>query len=231
MRLLVLSTWWPDPPDNGSRMRAFHLLRGLGRRHTITLVAFGAPADPSACSAVGSVCERVIGLTEPCLAGGRLGLRGLLSPVPRYHAQTESPAMLAIARSLTPGHDAVIGLQISAARYLAELPSVPRVFEEVEVTAIRERWAQKSLRPIDYFKKFYGDTVLGGSTAALRCGLEFFGPERVVFASDFPYGPESGLWFLRENLRSVDEVEVSERERDGIYFGNALKLIRKRLPA
>ena len=91
--------------------------------------------------------------------------------------------------------------------------------------AIRERMAQKSLRPIDYFKKFYADTVLGGSTAALRCGLEFFGPEHVVFASDFPYGPERGLWFLRENLRSVDEVEIGERERDGIYFGNALKLM------
>jgi uncharacterized protein len=91
--------------------------------------------------------------------------------------------------------------------------------------AIRERMAQKSLRPIDYFRKFYADTVLGGSTAALRCGLEFFGPEHVVFASDFPYGPERGLWFLRESLRAVDEVEIGARERDGIYFGNALKLM------
>ncbi|HUF80739.1 MAG TPA: amidohydrolase family protein [Burkholderiales bacterium] len=94
--------------------------------------------------------------------------------------------------------------------------------------AIRERMAQKSLRPIDYFKKFYGDTVVGGSTAALRCGLDFFGPDHVVFASDFPSGPERGLWFLRENLRSVDEVEIGASERDGIYFGNALKLMGMR---
>jgi aminocarboxymuconate-semialdehyde decarboxylase len=91
--------------------------------------------------------------------------------------------------------------------------------------AIRGRMTQKGLRPIDYFKKFYADTVVGGSTAALRCGLDFFGPEHVVFASDFPYGPESGLWFLRENLRSVDEVEIGPHERDGIYFRNALKLM------
>jgi len=96
--------------------------------------------------------------------------------------------------------------------------------------AIRERMTQKSLRPIDYFKKFYGDTVLGGSTAALRCGLDFFGPEHVVFASDFPYGPESGLWFLRENMRSVDELDIGKAEREGIYFGNALKLMRMALP-
>jgi aminocarboxymuconate-semialdehyde decarboxylase len=92
--------------------------------------------------------------------------------------------------------------------------------------AIRERMAQKSLRPLDYFKKFYGDTVLGGSDAALRCGLDFFGPEHVLFGTDFPYGPESGLWFLRENMRSLDEIDLPKAERDGIYFGNALKLMR-----
>jgi aminocarboxymuconate-semialdehyde decarboxylase len=36
--------------------------------------------------------------------------------------------------------------------------------------------------PIEYFKMFFGDTVLGGSAPALRCGLEFFGPDHVVFA-------------------------------------------------
>ncbi len=94
--------------------------------------------------------------------------------------------------------------------------------------AIRARMAERSLRPIDYFRRFYADTVLGGSTAALRCGLDFFGPERVVFATDFPFGPENGLWFLRENMRSVEELDLPVRERDGIYFGNALKLLRAR---
>lgn len=92
--------------------------------------------------------------------------------------------------------------------------------------AIRARMAAKSLRPIDYFRRFYADTVLGGSTAALRCGLDFFGPDHVVFATDFPFGPENGMWFLRENMRSVDELDMPSRERDGIYFGNALKLMR-----
>jgi aminocarboxymuconate-semialdehyde decarboxylase len=92
--------------------------------------------------------------------------------------------------------------------------------------AIRARMAAKSQRPIDYFRRFYADTVLGGSTAALRCGLDFFGPDHVVFATDFPFGPENGMWFLRENMRSVDELEMPAREREGIYFGNALKLMR-----
>ena len=34
------------------------------------------------------------------------------------------------------------------------------------------------------------------------------------------------MWFLRENMRSVEELELAGSERDGIYFGNALKLLR-----
>ena len=96
--------------------------------------------------------------------------------------------------------------------------------------AIRARMAAKSMRPIDYFRRFYADTVLGGSTAALRCGLDFFGPDHVVFATDFPFGPENGMWFLRENMRSVDELEIPAAEREGIYLGNALRLLAPTRP-
>jgi aminocarboxymuconate-semialdehyde decarboxylase len=96
--------------------------------------------------------------------------------------------------------------------------------------AIRARMAAKSKRPIDYFRRFYADTVLGGSTAALRCGLDFFGPDHVVFATDFPFGPENGMWFLRENMRSVDELEIPAAEREGIYLGNALRLLAPTRP-
>ena len=96
--------------------------------------------------------------------------------------------------------------------------------------AIRARMAEKSQRPIDYFRRFYADTVLGGSTAALRCGLDFFGPDHVVFATDFPFGPENGMWFLRENMRSVDELEIPAAEREGIYLGNALRLLAPTRP-
>ena len=40
MRILFLSTWFPYPPDNGSKIRAFHLLRALSKSHQVTLVAF-----------------------------------------------------------------------------------------------------------------------------------------------------------------------------------------------
>jgi len=85
--------------------------------------------------------------------------------------------------------------------------------------------------PIEYFRMFYGDTVLGGSTAALRCGLEFFGADRVVFASDCPFDPEGGPMFIREGIRSVEDLGLADGDRDKIYLGNALRLMRmKALP-
>jgi len=81
-------------------------------------------------------------------------------------------------------------------------------------------------KPIEYFRMFYADTVLGGSASALRCGLDFFGADRIVFASDCPFDPEGGPMFIREGIRSVEDLKLSEEDKRKIYFGNALKLLR-----
>lgn len=80
--------------------------------------------------------------------------------------------------------------------------------------------------PIEYFKMFYGDTVLGGSSAALRCGLDFFGVDHVVFASDCPFDPEGGPMFIREGIRSIEDQGLSEEDRRKLYAGNAMRLMR-----
>ncbi|TFY99971.1 amidohydrolase family protein [Ramlibacter rhizophilus] len=80
-------------------------------------------------------------------------------------------------------------------------------------------------RPIEYFRLFFGDTVLGGNASALRCGLDFFGADRVVFASDCPFDPEGGPMFIREGIRSVESLGLSEEDKNKIYLANALKLL------
>jgi aminocarboxymuconate-semialdehyde decarboxylase len=51
-------------------------------------------------------------------------------------------------------------------------------------------------RPLDYFKGFYADTVVFGSASATRCGLDFFGAQNVLFASDPPFDPEKGPGYI-----------------------------------
>jgi aminocarboxymuconate-semialdehyde decarboxylase len=83
-----------------------------------------------------------------------------------------------------------------------------------------------SKRPVEYFRMFYGDTVVGGSAPALRCGLDFFGADRVLFASDCPFDPEGGPMFIRENMRAVNETEMSDADRRKIFSGNAIAMMR-----
>ena len=81
-------------------------------------------------------------------------------------------------------------------------------------------------RPYDYFKMFYADTALFGAKHAVECGLTFFGVNQVVFASDFPFDPEKGTYNIRETIKDIDGLEISEADRKTIYEGNARRLLR-----
>jgi len=82
-------------------------------------------------------------------------------------------------------------------------------------------------RPVDYFKQnFYADTALFGAQAATVCGLDFFGADRVLFASDSPFDPEGGSLYIRETIRILDALEISDEVRAKIYHGNAEKLLK-----
>ncbi|MEZ2127855.1 MULTISPECIES: amidohydrolase family protein [unclassified Sinorhizobium] len=65
---------------------------------------------------------------------------------------------------------------------------------------------------IDYFKAFFGDTSLSGAAGALSCGLDFFGKERVFFATDFPFDAEGGTYLIRETIRSFSEAGLSAED-------------------
>jgi len=80
-------------------------------------------------------------------------------------------------------------------------------------------------RPLDYFKMFYVDTATFGSKAALECALSFYGVEHVLFASDAPFDPEGGPMYIRETIRCIDALDISEEDREKIYYKNACRLL------
>jgi aminocarboxymuconate-semialdehyde decarboxylase len=81
-------------------------------------------------------------------------------------------------------------------------------------------------RPLDYFKMFYADSAVFGSASATRCDLDFFGVDNVLFASDSPFDPEKGPGYIRETIAVLDGLDLSDAERDQIYRGNAVKLLK-----
>ena len=80
-------------------------------------------------------------------------------------------------------------------------------------------------RPVEYFKQMYVDTALFGASHALRCSLDFYGIEHVLFGSDSPYGPPRHGGDPKPTIESIDRLELSEDEREAVYHGNAGRLL------
>jgi polysaccharide biosynthesis protein PslH len=136
MRVLVLSSWFPYPPANGSKLRAFHLLQDLAKRHTVTLLSFAEPqeASPEDVAPLREICRTVKIVRGHPFKHGRLRSGGLLSRMPRSLVQTYSLEMQSRIEESVTGHDIAIGLQVGSALYLRGCRSLPRVFEEAEIT-------------------------------------------------------------------------------------------------
>jgi predicted TIM-barrel fold metal-dependent hydrolase len=79
-------------------------------------------------------------------------------------------------------------------------------------------------RPYDYFKDFYGDTAVEGARAATICGLDFFGADHVLFASDCPFDKEKGPGYIGATMKVLDSIALSNLEREKICWRNAVKL-------
>ncbi|HVA22733.1 MAG TPA: amidohydrolase family protein [Candidatus Micrarchaeia archaeon] len=80
-------------------------------------------------------------------------------------------------------------------------------------------------RAIDHFRRFYNDSVSNGSASALRCALDFFGPDHILFGTDFPFGPEQGERWPLEELQVIREAQIPEDDRELILHRNAERLM------
>jgi uncharacterized protein len=85
---------------------------------------------------------------------------------------------------------------------------------EVEARLTRE--------PLEYLKRFYADTANFGNPIALRAALEFFGPEHVLFATDFGFNTK----FAPETIDDVETVIDDEDLKRTIYERNARRVLR-----
>lgn len=84
-------------------------------------------------------------------------------------------------------------------------------------------------RPIDYFRMMYADTAMFGAAHALRCSIDFYGTDHVLFASDSPYDPERGPGYIRSTIANLEEIGLSEAAREQIFHGNVTRLLGKPL--
>ena len=86
--------------------------------------------------------------------------------------------------------------------------------------------AQLQRRPVDYFRMFYADTALFGAPQSIATALDFFGDERVLFASDSPFDPEKGPGYIRSTIADLEGLDLPEQTLQRIFSGNAKRLLR-----
>jgi predicted TIM-barrel fold metal-dependent hydrolase len=77
-----------------------------------------------------------------------------------------------------------------------------------------------------YWQNIYGDTATDGTVASYPCGYAFFGPDRLMYGSDYPFGGEAGEDDVRENLAGVRTLDIPTRDMEKILGGNAEKLLK-----
>lgn len=75
---------------------------------------------------------------------------------------------------------------------------------------------------LDCFRDFYGDTALCGSRAGTVCGVEFFGVDHVLYASDAPFGPEGGAGYIRAAMNVMASLDLSNADKEKICYRNAV---------
>lgn len=82
-----------------------------------------------------------------------------------------------------------------------------------------------------YFARFYADTALFGAPHGVRCGLEYFPIEHVLFGSDTPFDAEGGVRYIRETIADLDAAGLSPDRRHMIDEGNLRQLLARRKEA
>lgn len=182
MNILVVSAWCPFPANNGSRLRAYHLMRQLAARgHRLTLLAMGQDDTDGETARVG---------LEPLCAGGVTlfpsrffqpgtlkAWLGFFSPKPRMLLDTWQPeAAREIARQChDKGHDVVLALQLGVAHYIPTDTLHPCVLDEVEVSSF--------VRPLSEARDLRRRLRIGLMVAKLRAHVASLAPHFKVWTA------------------------------------------------
>lgn len=145
MRILALASWWPEPADNGIRLRISRLLRSLAPSHELHLVAL--------CRELPDAGQRAAALAYCASAEAELAPEATLGvgaqvasvwsskPASVRAAWSEDCAALVRRRAAKVRPDVVLAFELSSAPYALVVPGAPRVVEDLEMATLYDGFA------------------------------------------------------------------------------------------
>ena len=105
----------------------------------------------------------------------------------------------------------------------AMIPYFSGRFRKIQTEDQRPALERLPLAPLEYFHRFYADTALFGAPHALRCAVDFFGPEHMLFGTDMPLG---GPDVVAETIADIEALGLGPTDRALVYEGNARRVLR-----
>lgn len=148
MNILFLSRWFPYPPDNGSKVRIFNLLRILSKNHQVTLLSFNdRPEKPVNADELRLICKKIIVVPWKAYQPNSFkSVLGFFSPIPRSMIDTYSPEMAKQTHHIVTKNpfDIVIASEIEMARYRSLFSLIPAVFDGVEIGVLLEKYTKSN---------------------------------------------------------------------------------------
>ena len=92
--------------------------------------------------------------------------------------------------------------------------------EDPDRDAIMARLADE---PLSYFRRFFADTAMFGAAHAVRCAVEFFGADHVLFGTDMPLG---GPTVVADTIADIEALGLPDADAAAIFAGNARRVLR-----
>lgn len=147
MKILFISRWFPYPPDNGSRIRVYNLIKHLSSRHEVDLISFASETISSQrLAAMRRYCCRVdVACYRPFQPRRLRAVLGFFFRRPRSVVDTYNVDMQRLTEQARRerSYDVVIGSQLDVAPYAMAMPGTPKILEEVELTTLYERFVRQ----------------------------------------------------------------------------------------
>jgi glycosyltransferase involved in cell wall biosynthesis len=147
LRLLYLSSWFPYPPDNGSRQRTFNLIRHLAQEFELTLVALSdAEQEPLQVEQLEVYCKSILTHPRPTFAPTRLrALAGFFSRRPRslvdtFDRELQNQIVELLSRD---AFDAILVGELSMASYARGLAQAGKILDAAEVSIFADAYRQR----------------------------------------------------------------------------------------
>ncbi len=132
MKILFLSTWFPYPLSQGSKIRAYHLLRSLAGQHQVKLVSFADnPVQPAWIKHIEQFCEVCVVDRDPFYQDPNQAILGRFSLRPKSVVATYSQEMEATVKKCAAQWkpDCVLALTFVTAPYALNIKNTLRVID------------------------------------------------------------------------------------------------------